>query len=181
MNKQSFFRANGVGLVLATGAFMLLGCDNSGRGLLHLDARPSAQWTCDKQFIPILNTLTSGFSTEEFRMVDNVSDWCRIWDTLYASYSPAPPCDTTLVDFAREVALLAAMGSRSSGGYTVQINCVQSEDTPGDIQVLVTESSPGPNCIVTAAFTSPATVVKVQRPVHTALFQRDTLVKDCTP
>src|SRR5437867_6160342 len=86
MNKQSFFRANGVGLVLATGAFMLLGCDNSGRGLLHLDARPSPQWTCDKQFTPVLNTLTSGFSTEEFRMVDNVSDWCQIWDTLYASY-----------------------------------------------------------------------------------------------
>ena len=67
---------------------------------------------------------------------------------------PVPPAPS--VDFATQMVVVASMGQRSSGGFTISIEAVSENDQ--GILVRVRESSPGRNCIVTEAFTSPATL-----------------------
>jgi hypothetical protein len=70
------------------------------------------------------------------------------------------------VDFTKETILVAAMGTRRTGGYRISIDAVYQ--LPDRVQVLVMESSPGPDQMVTMAFTWPCDVVaipKVTRPV----------------
>lgn len=74
------------------------------------------------------------------------------WAALYRGQSPVPPVPA--VNFTTEEVVLVAMGIRSSGGYTIEINRVTEGDAGRSIEVR--EVAPGSGCGVTAALTSPA-------------------------
>lgn len=157
-------------LLIAAG-ILLVGCRETDPSRPSLpDMLSNGGWTCDRTSTEVISAFSSGFVQPEFRLIENSADWCDAWHTLTEKLSPPPPCDTSLVDFAKEVALLAALGTRTSGGYSVAITCVQEEPTPEDLRVLVQETTPGPECNVTLALTSPVTVVKVGRPGKSAVF-----------
>jgi hypothetical protein len=101
----------------------------------------------------------SGMEQPGREVVRDAGAWTRLWVRLSASRggtSPAPQ-----VDFGREMALVAAMGRRSTGGYEIRIHSVQRQ---GDgLVVHAVETSPGPTCGTGAALSSPADVVLVPR------------------
>ena len=71
---------------------------------------------------------------------------------------PVPP--TPIVDFAGSMLLVAALGTRSHGGYAVTIDSVARGVT---LRVFVTAIAPGPDCVTTMAITWPLQVVRVSR------------------
>lgn len=56
--------------------------------------------------------------------------------------------------------LVIFMGQRSTGGYSIVLREIEAAD--GVLQVIVQEKSPGPNDIVTQAFTYPALILKLE-------------------
>ena len=64
-----------------------------------------------------------------------------------------------MIDFTRDMLLMAAMGPQRSGGYSVAIERVL--DQPETLFVLVRMISPGPGCGAIAALTSPVDIVRL--------------------
>jgi hypothetical protein len=103
----------------------------------------------------------SGMRDATRRVVRDAGEWGRIWPALSGSAAGASPTALPPVDFAREMALVAAMGRRNTGGYEIRIQSVERAEN--GLVVRVTESSPGPTCGTGAALSAPADVVVVPR------------------
>ncbi|HEU4884286.1 MAG TPA: protease complex subunit PrcB family protein, partial [Longimicrobium sp.] len=101
--------------------------------------------------------------------------WRGVWTRLTSrAGSPHPPPE---VDWTREMVLVATMGQRRSGGYSIRVESVRRDG--GELVAAVVETSPGARCGVIAAITAPADVVIVPRsdaPVRWAVSE---IVADC--
>ena len=85
--------------------------------------------------------------------------WSSFWAEATSILLPEPPVPA--VDFDNEMVIVAASGERTTGGYTIAIDEVLESDV--DLFVVVKESSPGADCVVTQALTAPVTAVRVAR------------------
>jgi hypothetical protein len=101
----------------------------------------------------------SGFTQPTLTLITNVQDWAIAWGTLYTNVSPQPALPQ--IDFGSSVLVLAAMGARPSGGYSIEIEEVRAQS--GTLHVRVLQRSPGPSCVTTAAITAPVHIVQVPR------------------
>ena len=72
--------------------------------------------------------------------------------------NPAVPAE---VDFTREMVIVAAMGMRRSGGYSIAIENIFS--AAGKLLVVVREVSPKTASMTTQALTAPLMAVRVAR------------------
>jgi len=102
---------------------------------------------------------TSGIETRERRVIDSAADWETTWRRIFQDQQPAP--SVPAIDFGSDLVVLAAMGTQSSGGFSITIEGVYR--TADRLFVVVRESSPGENCLSTAALTAPVAAVRVQR------------------
>jgi len=134
---------------------------------------------CDKTATPVLHQQFSGIDEEGFRIIDNETEWCEFWDQVHSIMFPAPPCDTTSIDFATEVALVATLGGRPNSCHGVEIECVQALGASGNIRVHVAQWEPGENCACLQVVVHPVDVVKVDRPVEKAQMRWKTSALDC--
>lgn len=86
--------------------------------------------------------------------------WRAAWNAAWpnsAGGTPAAPA----VDFARDMVILVATGSRPTGGYSVRVDAVEPVGTGAVVRYTVT--APGAGCMTTQAITSPIAVVRVPR------------------
>lgn len=151
--------------------------DTDGPAVARAPIRVRAQ--CPGRFTDVLHEFEDGIHQPQFRIIDTVQAWCSFWDEVYSSRSPAPPCDTTSIDFTNEVAVVAALGDRTDTCYNERVTCVERR---GDsINVVAVETVPGFSCGCGDAITQPLDVVKVSRPVVSATFSRKTAVLNCRP
>ena len=127
-------------------------------------------------------SLGSGVTDAKDFVIRNENQWCEFWDELYGRIFPQPPCDTSLVDFNKEVVIVTALGDRPNTCYGVSIYCMDS-DNPGEskIRVFVRDVVPGPGCACGQAIVYPVHVVKVEKPVGQVEFLHETSVLDCGP
>jgi hypothetical protein len=125
-----------------------------------------------QEYFPAFN---SGFETQTRLVVTSQAEWEAAWQRIWQNERPvpAPPA----VDFSREVVLVAAMGSRGSGGHHIQLQ--QAAAQPGNVVVRVVETSPGAACFVTAAITEPVDVVRLPRTPLPIEFQTVKAVHNC--
>lgn len=102
----------------------------------------------------------SGFSgsnsSELLTEVRTNREWQAFWPRLNAGQRALPP---PIVDFDREMLLLARMETQPRGGYTVRIDRVLEE--PSGLTAIVTFQSPGRTCGGTAALSTPTDIVAV--------------------
>ena len=124
------------------------------------------------EYFPPFN---SGFMEQTRRVVQSQAVWEQVWARMWANHHPVPPVPS--IDFEREMVLLAAMGGRSSGGYRVQVQAAAA--LADRVAVRVIETSPGGNCIVTAALTEPVDVVRIPRTPLPVEFRTVTAVHRC--
>lgn len=118
---------------------------------------------------------SSGFDTQQQFVVRDSAAWATTWTTLLGSHSPQPPVPS--VDFSREMIVVASMGTRSSGGYSVGIDSVfVARDT---VFFRVRETSPGARCGTTAALTSPVGLARVERSERPVGFVTSSVVSEC--
>jgi hypothetical protein len=162
--------------LLVTLVVMLPGCSKNPPERLR--AIPAETLSCNVPMTDVLH-LEYGGQAQQFRTLSDESEWCSLWDRIYSIDSPKPPCDTSLIDFRTEVALVAAIGGRPDGCFSVKITCVHRDSVSNSLTVYVTESTPGANCLCTASLVNPIDVVKVSDPVGFATFIQQTAPASC--
>lgn len=80
----------------------------------------------------------SGMATRQRLVIRDGAAWADVWKQITSPFQPVPPVPE--VDFAKNVLILAAMGTRSSGGYSIAVDEVHI--VAGGARVSVTEVSP---------------------------------------
>ena len=96
----------------------------------------------------------SGIDAPRTAVVRSADEWTALWkDHARSAKAPA-------VDFSREMVVAVFLGTKPSGGYSVEIAQIEKRDN----EVLVTyrERQPGPDDIVTMALTSPFHIVRTE-------------------
>jgi hypothetical protein len=101
----------------------------------------------------------SGIVQRERLVVRDDATWQTVWTSIWRGTTPTPALPN--VDFANEMVIVAALGSRSTGGYSIVVDSAVMSSN--GLTAWVGTSSPGPGCITTQAFTSPVDIARVQR------------------
>jgi hypothetical protein len=120
-------------------------------------------------------TLFSGYADSARFVVRDTASWRDTWQTIHRPFIPPP--SLPLVDFAREMVLVAALGSRSSEGYEIVFENVR-EDTSG-IEVAVRISEPARGCPVAAAMTQPVDLARIPVSARPVRFRQRNVVVPC--
>lgn len=124
------------------------------------------------EYFPAYN---SGFGQQTRLVVGSQAEWQAAWTRLWKNHAPVPP--PPAVDFANEVVLLAAMGSRSSGGFTIRVQDAAARTD--HVAVRVIETSPGGGCVVTGALSEPVDVVRLPRTALPVRWETVRAVHEC--
>ena len=103
--------------------------------------------------------ITSGFREPARVVIDNQQAWRSFWESYEAGRFPKT--DPPSVDFERNRVIAGMMGERNTGGYAISIAGVFESDDRTIVRVL--ESSPGRDCAVIQAVTSPVSAATIPR------------------
>jgi hypothetical protein len=101
----------------------------------------------------------SGIETPTRTVISDDAAWAAAWAQIHAHATEVPPLPA--IDFDNSVLVMAAMGTRPTGGYEVIIESVRAHN--GGLLVSVLERSPGSSCGTYQALTAPIHVVQVPR------------------
>jgi hypothetical protein len=157
-------QASVAGLVLAACAFAAA-CAGAG---------PSGGSDAEQRVQTVISETQSGIATARREVIRDQASWARLWSEIHANRMPAPELPT--VDFAREMLIAVATGTRPSGGFSIEVTGVA---TRGDrLEVAVLERCLDADAIVTQALTQPVAVVRVAKLAQTPTFT-DTRIGAC--
>ncbi len=120
-------------------------------------------------------TYASGLSTQQRLVVGDSGTWQQVWASIWRRLSPEPPLPQ--VDFGSEIVVVAAMGERLTGGFTILIDSA-SETTVG-MSIRIRSISPGAGCATTQALTQPVDVARVPRRGGAVAFDERTETQEC--
>ena len=109
-------------------------------------------------------------------LIRDQATWASYWNQFYGNIAPLPPVPT--MNFSGHVIAVAAMGSRNSGGYAIEIE--GSFEADGVLWVAVVETSPGPLCMSTAALTAPAVASRIASSASEVRFTERSVETDCS-
>jgi hypothetical protein len=109
----------------------------------------------------VVSPYYGGLAQPEYRVVNSREEWEELWRELEprTSREQGQTSPNTLpdIDFQQSVLIIAAMGTRPNGGYSVEISSLV--ETPQRIVVTVAEQSPGAKCASTQSITHPIAIV----------------------
>ena len=117
----------------------------------------------------------SGMNTRERVLVRSADEWAAIWARMHAGQEPSP--SVVQPDFSTEMAVVAAMGKESTGGFDIVIDSVTVHER--GVVVYVTEKSPGANCMTTDALTQPVHAVRAPKTDGSVWWRERTAVENC--
>ena len=109
-------------------------------------------------------------------VVRDTETWRSTWNKIYEGHSPVPPLPE--IDFSKEAIIVAALGQRGSGGYSIIFDSA-SPNAAGGLDVVVRSISPGSNCGTTAALTQPADVARIPSGYASVRFIEKAEVMNC--
>ncbi len=118
---------------------------------------------------------STGIEEPRRTIVRTEAQWRELWGELAARV--IPPSEPPAVDFDRRMVIVAAMGRRPTGGYSISIEEVRA--TADSLHVSVVETSPGPGCLTTQALTAPVAAVSVERHPGAPVFLEREETRDC--
>lgn len=113
--------------------------------------------------------------SEKTWVIRDQSAFQALWDRLFARRTDRP---MPAIDFATQMIVVATMGPQPTAGYAVKITGVRR--TERGLVVLVTTSSPGPNCVVAQVRTFPTAVSRLRKTDRPLQFEFTRRTRDCT-
>jgi hypothetical protein len=125
---------------------------------------------------PYSFAFVSGMDQPARLVIRDADTWQAVWTQIYRGSSPVYPPPS--IDFSREMLVVAALGTHSSGGYGILVDAASVVDTDGTA-IAVRSISPGPDCGVNAAFTEPVDIARMQRRDGPATFVERSEVTSC--
>ena len=108
---------------------------------------------------PFSFSLYSGIGQPERLVIRDDATWHTVWASIWSGVTPMPA--TPNVNFTKEMVIVAALGSRSTGGYSIVVDSAMA--ISAGVTVWIGSSSPGARCLTTQAFTAPVDVARIQR------------------
>ena len=129
--------------------------------------------------VPIATVVAESYSgvlAGRHEIIRDGDAWVRAWDEIYEFVTPAPLRPP--VDFGEEMLLLASLGTRPDGCYSVRIVAVGEADQ--GLRAEVEETIAGANCVCGAALTRPVHVVRLPRRSGPVDFVDRTSTKRCS-
>jgi hypothetical protein len=105
-------------------------------------------------------SLYSGLQDSARLVIRTAEEWQSVWTAINRPF--VPPAALPQVDFAREVVLIAALGTRGSAGYAVRIDSVRHAGS--SVIVRVHRTQPVDGCPVGATMTQPVDLVRIPAP-----------------
>jgi hypothetical protein len=101
----------------------------------------------------------SGVNEASNKMITSMEEFYELWKQTYANRRPQPAIPE--VNFEESVVIACFMGMRNTGGFAIKVSEVRKSGTT--LEVVITQSSPGRNCMVTEALTQPFYIGKVSK------------------
>ncbi|MDW3650810.1 MAG: protease complex subunit PrcB family protein [Bacteroidia bacterium] len=127
-------------------------------------------------FTDISKAAFSGLDTEENILINNASDWAEFWSRANSNQSPTP--ERPDINFSVHSVLAACMGTKNSGGYSIEI--ADTKIAGETVYASVVKSSPGQGCMTTMAITYPYHVIQIEKGnIKKAVFNVEERVDDC--
>jgi len=117
----------------------------------------------------------SGLSSAARLVVRDAGVWQSLWTQIYQQRFPVPA--RPAIDFSREMVVVVALGTRSSGGYSILIDGASGEGA--NVAIAVRSIAPGQKCGVTAALTQPVDIARMPRRDGKVSFAEHAEVKEC--
>jgi hypothetical protein len=117
----------------------------------------------------------SGMEERARLVVESADAWQAAWSRMHQGTAPSPAAPE--IDFAREVVVVAAMGGRPTGGYSIEVSAAARQG--GETTVRVVETSPARSCVVTQAITTPVDAVRLPRTALPVVFSEVQAVHRC--
>jgi protease stability complex PrcB-like protein len=119
-------------------------------------------------------TEQSGMTDSARLVIRDASVWAETWARI-STVRPAPPLPA--VDFTREMVIVAALGTRPSGGYGIVVESASREN--GSLYVAIRSESPGTSCLSSAVLTAPVDVARVPRSDEQVQFRERSVTRSC--
>jgi len=117
----------------------------------------------------------SGLDQALTLVIHDRDTWVRTWNDINSRISPVPVLPE--IDFTKEMALVAAIGSRPSSGFEVVFT---GATEAGDVVTVDVESrSPGPTCITLPVVTAPVDLARIPRRNGAIVFHSTPKVVNC--
>ena len=101
----------------------------------------------------------SGLTESQRLVIRDQATWQQTWDSIYRFSFPVPALPA--IDFAREMVVVAALGQKPTGGYSIFVD--GGTETANGVTINVRAVSPGSGCAVTLALTQPVDIARVTR------------------
>ena len=144
-------------LALAASA-LLAACAGGGPG----DAGDA-----ENPFETLLSEVHSGLAEPRREVIRDGGGWARLWADIHAGVTPVPPLPA--VDFERHMLIAVASGTHPSGGFTIKVRSVATR--AGKLEVVVLETCPSADAMVSTELTRPVEVVRVAKLAQPVAFQ----------
>ena len=117
----------------------------------------------------------SGITESQRLVIRDQAAWQQVWNDVYRFTFPAPALPE--VDFTREMVVVAALGQKPTGGYSIFID--GATETANGVTINVRSVSPGANCAVTLALTNPVDIARVTRREAAVNFSETAATQNC--
>lgn len=113
---------------------------------------------------PAFSSQQDGLDEAASMVIRSQAEWRAVWDKIEPRMSRSSeqvgPHALPTIDFDRHMLILVTLGTRSSGGFTVEIKSLTELAT--HIEVATVETRPGPSCMVTMSLAHPIALVLVR-------------------
>jgi hypothetical protein len=130
--------------------------------LALLQGEPVSFGTVDK-------AATSGFQAPQQSFVATQKEWVDTWVTREGPVTPKKPHPQ--IDFSREVVIVAALGTKPTGGFAIEITrIVRTKDA---IEIYVRKTAPQDGLKPPPGPTSPFVLARMPRPDRPVTFRDD--------
>ena len=112
--------------------------------------------------LPLRSLVKGGFSGIREAKQEVIKD-SAAWERLWAQHNANTPRSAPLpdVNFSKEMVIVATMGTKRTGGYSVEI--LRAERKGKKLRIEVQQTSPPPGSITIQALTAPFHFVAVPR------------------
>jgi hypothetical protein len=164
-------------VALLGAALLLVGCaSGTSPDLEDLGVPADAVRLPDTEIVSVVHDSDSGLLTRERFVLESAEQWATVWSTLLGGRTPKPP--VPIVDFAKDVVLVASMGGRPVGGADIDV--VARYANASGVWVVVEETRYDmATCVLTPAEIAPVHAVVVPRPTVPVHFVTKEINKQC--
>lgn len=150
-------------LVLFTAVITMVSCS----GMDSTEKKVNAEMILSGTFCSI--------DTKREEVINNKDEYDKLMKDVYMNLDQMPK--VPVVNFEKNTLVAVFIGARNTGGYMVNIDSIMEGSK--NLTVMVTESKPGKNCVVTEAITKPFVIMKIPKTDKKAVFKYNEIVNDC--